>query len=359
MKHTTTCAVLHLLWTLLAASAQADRVALVAGGGTEGPGGRATNARLNGPFSTAAGPGGTLYIAEMPGNRICSVDRKGVLQAFAGDGEKGDRGDGGPANRARFNGIHHIVVAPGGTLYVADTFNNRVRKIDLRTGNVTAFLGTGQKGFAGDGGKASDAFCGGIYSLALDAGAENLYAADLDNRRIRRVHLSTGIVDTVAGNGERGVPTDGADACATPLVDPRAVAVDRNGNIYILERSGNAVRAVDRALHIRTVVGTGRPGPVTDTCPAREATLRSPKHLCIDRDGGVLIADSDNHSIRKYLPREERVVRIAGTGTAGAGGVGGAPDKLHLNQPHGVYVDPAGVLYIADSTNNRVLKIVR
>src|SRR5262249_49025398 len=179
------------------------------------------------------------------------------------------------------------------------------------------------------------------------------------NRRIRVVDLKTGIVHTVAGNGQRGVPQDGSDARSAPLVDPRAVAADRKGNVYILERSGHALRVVDADGKIRTVVGTGKAGATGDGGDARKATLNGPKHLGIDAEDNVLIADTENHVIRKYLPREGTIVRVAGTGKKGMAGLGGDPLKAELNQPHGVTVHASGMLYIADSSNNRVLRIER
>jgi len=144
----------------------------------------------------------------------------------------------------------------------------------------------------------------------------------------------------------------------SPLVDPRAVAADGKGNIYILERSGHALRFVDRQGQIRTVVGTGEKGESGDGGEARQATLNGPKHLCLDLEGNVIVADTENHLIRKYLPKEHRIVRVAGSGKKGTAGLGGSPELAELNQPHGVYVHRDGTLYIADSSNNRVLKIV-
>jgi DNA-binding beta-propeller fold protein YncE len=143
------------------------------------------------------------------------------------------------------------------------------------------------------------------------------------------------------------------------LVDPRAVAVDGKGNVYILERSGHALRVVDAEAKIRTVVGTGKAGASGDGGDAQQATLNGPKHLCIDAEGNVLIADTENHVIRKYLPREGTILRVAGTGKKGSSGVGGNPLQAELNQPHGVTVHASGILYIADSSNNRVLRIER
>jgi sugar lactone lactonase YvrE len=171
--------------------------------------------------------------------------------------------------------------------------------------------------------------------------------------------MTSGIIRLIAGDGQPGIPADGATAREAPLVDPRAVAADGEGNVYVLERGGHALRVVDRAGKIRTVAGTGNPGPADADGPALAATLRGPKHLCLDRDGTVIIADTDNHVIRRYRPKDGQLVRIAGTGKAGAAGVGSSPEQVELNQPHGVYVDAKGTLYIVDSLNNRVLKKVK
>ncbi len=332
---------------------------LVAGGGTGGDGARAADAKLNTPFAVAFDKAGNLFFVEMQGERVGKVDARGVVSTVAGTGTKGNGGDGGPARDASFNGMHNLVATPDGDLLLADTWNNRVRKLDAKTGKVTAMIGTGVKGFSGDDGPADKAQFGGIYCLALDAGGQRLYIADLDNRRIRMVDLKTNMVSTVAGNGDKGIPEDGALAAKAPLVDPRAVAVDAKGNVWILERSGHALRVVDRQGKIRTVVGTGKPGAGGDGGPARQATLNGPKHLCVDRDGNVLIADTENHLIRKYVVSEDKVVRVAGTGKKGSAGLGGPPDKAELSQPHGVYVHPSGAIFIADSSNNRILKIER
>jgi sugar lactone lactonase YvrE len=335
------------------------RLVLVAGGGTGGDGSKAIDAKLVEPFGIAFDRAGNMYVVELGGNAVLKVSARGVLTTCAGTGERADGGDGGPATRARLNGPHGLVFGPKGVLYIADTWNNRVRKLDLGSGVITAVAGTGVKGYGGDGGPATAAQFGGVYSVALDRRSRNLYLADLDNRRVRVVDLASGVVTTVAGNGARGVPADGADARTSPLWDPRAVAVDSRGNLYILERSGHALRVVDARGKIRTVVGTGKAGFSGDGGPARQTMLNGPKHLCVDADDNVILADTDNHVILKYLPREDRVMRVAGTGRQGTAGLGGPPEQAELNQPHGVYVDRSGVLYIADSFNHRVLRIER
>jgi len=349
-------AVVILIGTPFVNRALADKLVVVAGGGEE-KAGPATKVKLIAPFGVDFDKAGNMYIVELSGQRVHKVDGKGVLTTISGSGKKGDGGDGGPASKAEFNGMHSLAVAPTGDVYLADTWNNRVRKIDPKSGIISNLAGTGKKGYSGDDGPASKADFGGIYCIALDAKGTNLYLADLDNRRIRAVELATGVVRLVAGNGSKGVPKDGGDARSQPLVDPRAVAVDSKGNVYILERSGHALRVVDTAGKIRTVVGTGKPGADGDGGPGLKATLKGPKHLWIDRDDNVLIADSSNHLIRKYLPREDKIVRLAGTGKKGSAGAGGPPLKVDLNEPHGVYQHPSGTIYIVDSNNHRVLRL--
>jgi DNA-binding beta-propeller fold protein YncE len=349
-----------LLLRITSPSLLADKIVLVAGGGDGGDNLPATQARLNTPFGVDFDQAGNMFIVEMAGGeRVRRVDALGLLTTIAGTGEKGGTGDGGPALQARFNGMHSLALAPDGDIFVTDTWNNRVRKINAKTRVVSAFAGTGEKGFSGDGGRATEARFGGVFCAAFDAKGENLLLADLDNRRIRLVHLKTGLVKTVAGNGQRGVPVDGADPLASPLLDPRAVASDSKGRIYILERSGHALRVVETDGKIYTVAGSGKKGLSGDGGDARQATLSGPKHLCVDRDDNVIIADTDNHVIRKYLPREKKIVRVAGTGHQGSAGVGRPAEQAEFNQPHGVCVHRDGTLYIADSLNNRVLKIER
>lgn len=292
----------------------------------------------------------------MVGHRVRKVDRKGVLTTFAGTGGKGDHGDGGHTLDAEFNGRHSLAVSPGNIIYVTDTWNNRVRVIDPATGRISAFAGTGEKGF--DGGSALRARFGGIYCIALDPLGKQMYLADLDNHRIRAVDLLTNVVETIAGNGECGLPDDGAIAKESPLVDPEAVAADGDGNIYIVERSGHAVRLVDPDGKIRTIIGTGKPGASLGDGDPLKVQLNGPKHIEIDRNGDVFIADIENHRILKYLPGEQKVVLVAGTGKKGSKGLGGPPAEAELHQPHGVRIGPDGHLYISDSGNNRVLKVV-
>jgi hypothetical protein len=314
---------------------------------------------LREPFGVTFSSDGAAFIVEHSGHRVSRLSPQGTVRVIAGTGEHGFTGDDGPAIAARFNGPHHLLIGPDGHLYIADTWNNCVRRIDLKTGIVTRVAGTGEKGFSGDGGKAVEAKFGGIYAIAF--AGNTLFICDLDNRRVRAVDLKAGIVRTVAGNGEKGVPVDGQDALTQPLVDPRAIAVDTVGRLYILERNGHALRVVDRSGKIHTVAGNGTPGFSGDGGPAREALLRGPKHISIDSDDGVLISDTENHVIRRYSPKNGGIItRVAGTGAAGADGVGNAAEQCMLNRPHGAQMHPGTrAIYISDSDNHRVLRIER
>ncbi len=315
---------------------------------------------LNEPFAIDFDTRGHIFIVEHEGHRISMFDRNsGRLSRLAGTGTPGLAGDDGPAAEAQLNAPHHALVGPDGNLYVADTLNFCVRKIDLHNDShvISRVAGTGQKGFSGDGGRALEAQFGGIYAIAFRD--RLLYIDDLDNRRIRTVNLDTGIVSTVAGNGEKGVPQEGEPARTQPLLDPRAVAVDGKGNIYILERNGHVLRMVDTAGRIHTVAGSGEQGATRDDCAARDAKMNGPKSIVMDRDGeSVLIADTENHVIRRYSPTDGRLTRVAGTFEKGNAGIGGPARECQLNRPHGVKRDPTtGALYIADSENHRVLSV--
>ncbi|MBI3882532.1 MAG: hypothetical protein HY301_21030 [Verrucomicrobia bacterium] len=333
-------------------ASRAAKIVLVAGGAKDATGIPATEALLKEPFGTDFDKAGNAYIIEMmSGNRLLKIDSHGVLTHVAGTGKAGYSGDGGPALAAEFHGPHNLAVLPDGNVLIADTWNGHVRKVDVKSGTVSTVPGWGV-----DGPKAKGS---GPYCIALDFTGTRLYIADLT--RVHVLDLATGKARVVAGNGRKGRPDDGSVATESPLSDPRAVAADRKGNVYILERGGNALRVVDAAGKIRTVVNaSGAKGGAGDGGPALAATMNGPKHLCVDGDDNVIIADAESNLVRKYLPKEGKIVRVAGTGKKGAAGVGGDPLQCEVYRPHGVVVHPqTGELYITDSYNNRVLKIVK
>lgn len=333
------------------------KLVLLAGGGTADAGKAPTECRLREPFGTAVDSKGRLYIIEMAqGERLLRVEADGTLAVLAGDGKKGAEGDGGPAAKARFNGAHALCIGPDDAVYIADTWNNTIRRIDPATGVITTIAGTGKKGFAGDGGPAVKAEFSGSFSVAIDAAGTRLCVADLGNRRVRVIDLKSGVVTTAAGNGAKGVPTDGAKAVEAPLADPRAACWDAKGNLYVLERGGNALRVVDTDGKIRTVVNTsGKPGGTGDGGPGLAATTTGPKHLCCDAAGNVLIADAESQLVRVWVPSTGVIHRVAGTGKKGSAGVGGPATEVQLARPHGVTVRPDGKLIITDSYNDRIL----
>ena len=330
---------------------RAGTIVLVAGGSEDRTGIPAERAKLHEPFGVEFNRAGEMYIVEMiAGNRLLKVDARGVLTHVAGQREAGDAGDGGPSLAAQFRGPHNLAILPDGEVLIGDTWNGRVRRVDPAQGTVSTLPGFNVA--------ADKARTNGPYCISLSFDGAQLFVADL--RRVHSVDVKTGAVRVVAGNGEKGVPADGAVATEAPLVDPRAVAQDRKGNLYILERGGHALRVVGRDGRIRTVVNRpGRKGADGDGGDALAATMNGPKHLCIDLEDNVVIADAENHLVRKYIPATGTIVRVAGTGKKGAAGIGGPPEQCELARPHGVTVHRDGTLYITDSYNDRILKIVK
>jgi sugar lactone lactonase YvrE len=334
-----------LLALLVVPSARAERIVLVAGGADAAT-------KLHEPFGVDFDRAGSLFIVEMEkGNRLLRLDARGTLVHVAGQMAAGDAGDGTTAPlAAQFRGPHNLAVLPDGRIALADTWNGRVRTVAPASGNVASLAGYGVP--------ADKARANGPYCITLTPDGTRLLIADL--RRVHALELATGRLTVLAGNGEKGVPRDGARATESPLSDPRAAAMDRKGNLYILERNGHALRVVAPDGTIRTVVNaSGKKGAGGDGGDALAATMNGPKHLCVDRDGTVLIADAENHLIRRYVPATGKILRVAGTGKRGTTGLGGPPKQAELARPHGVSIAPDGTLYITDSYNDRILKIVK
>jgi sugar lactone lactonase YvrE len=309
------------------------------------------------PFSIAIDSRGVQYVAEMTQHRVVAIDPLGSVRVVVGTGEKGFSGDGGPGENATLNGPHHILLDAQERLLIADTFNGAVRRWDPKTGRIETIAGTGKPGDGGDEGIANQTAMAGAYSLAMTPGGKELWVVDLENRKVRSIDLASGRLKTVAGNGQKGIPVNGQPATQQPLFDPRAIAIGADGVAYLIERGGHAVRRIDRDGTITTVAGSGKQGFSGDGGDPLAATFHGPKHAEVDAQNRLLVVDTENHAVRRIDWKEGRIETVAGTGRKGAQGIGGPANQLELNRPHGVWVDPSGWLWISDSSNNRVVRV--
>jgi len=235
-----------------------SKVTLIDGSWNPGEGGSMTTQPhpLNRPFGVDFDSKGRMWIVELEGGRV-HRSANGVRKQVGGDGSKSYRGDGGSLGQATFNGMHNLAIAPDDSVYIADSWNHCIRRIDAK-GHITTYAGSGKAGFSGDDGTAAKAQFNYIMCITLNPSGEKLHVADLKNRRIREIDLKSDKVLTIAGNGQRGIPKDGAKATEAPLVDPRAVCSDTAGNVYVLERGGHALRVVRPDGRIYTVAGNGK-----------------------------------------------------------------------------------------------------
>lgn len=384
-------------------------ITTVAGNGLPlfmGDGGQATTASLNAPSGVGVDTSGNLFIADTKNNRIRMVDPSGVISTLAGNGVAGFSGDGASATAARVNQPFGLSF-DAGAVFVADTFNHRIRKVDLATRKISTIAGNGVNGFLGDGGPAASAAFS--YPYGVSASGSNTFVADTSNYRIRKI--SGGNISTVAGNGIRAFTGDGGLATSASLNTVYGVSVDAIGNLWISDTLNSRIRKVSSGV-IDSVAGTGRifccaddqrpatavelwsPGGVAqlgsdvlvadtlnhrimrvnaagiastfaggtqsgaggDGGQATAANLNKPQALAVDASGNVYIADNGNNKIRKVSP-SGIISTFAGTGVAGGSGDGGAATSATLREPSGVTVDPSGNLYIADTGNHRIRKV--
>src|SRR5580658_3309533 len=272
--------------------------------GFAGDAGPAEKALLNGPFDLCFDRAGNLYFSDTFNNRIRRVDAaRGVITTVAGNGEKAYSGDGGPAIHAALNEPYGVVVDRNGNLYIADRLNRRVRRVDAATGIITTLAGTGEAAYSGDGGPAERAGLAEPNGLAFGPHETVLYITDVADNRVRVVDLASGVIATFAGTGAAEHSGDGRAADAAGTFGARAVKVGADGTVYILERQGSSLRAVDSVTGIiATIAGTTARGYAGDGGPALSAVFDAPKEMAIDRDGGLLIVDTENHAIRRIDP---------------------------------------------------------
>ena len=326
-----------------------------AGRDFSGDGGPATAARLLAPAGVALDPAGNLYIADTADHRIRKVTPGGTISTYAGSGNFGFSGDGGPATAAELNFPRDVALDPAGNLYIADSGNSRIRKVSPG-GTISTYAGSGSRGFSGDGGPAAAAQLNNPVGMALDP-AGNLYIADITNNRIRKV-TSGGTISTYAGSGSFGFSGDGGPATAAQLNVPVGVALDPAGNLYIADQGNSRIRKVTPGGTISTYAGTDTPGFSGDGGPATAAQLNVPVGVAVDPAGNLYIADSGSSRIRKVGPGGTiSTYAGGGGGTPGFLGDGGPATAAYLNNPVGVTLDPAGNLYIADLGNARVRKV--
>ncbi len=332
------------------------KISTFAGTGVQGfggDGGPATEAQIDNPFGVVRGPDGALWFCEYTGQRIRKVNPDGTIGTVAGTGATGYSGDGGPALQATFNLPHEIRFDSEGNAYLTDMRNHVIRRIDGRTRVITTVAGTGKAGYSGDGGPATAAELKQPHSLQFGPDG-SLYICDIGNHVIRRVDMKSGVISTFAGTGEPGPTPDGAPIQGTPLKGPRSLDVDRDGNLWLATREGNQVFKLDlRENRVFHVAGTGKSGFTGNGGPAKEATLSGPKGIAIDGEGNVWLADCESHSIRLVDAKTGRLELIAGTGKKG-NGPDGDPLQCHMARPHGVFVDADGAVYIGDSEAHRI-----
>jgi DNA-binding beta-propeller fold protein YncE len=308
---------------------------------------------VNNPYGLVIGPDRGLYFCDLDNQRIRRLDlRTHRTTTIAGNGQKAYSGDGGSAAGASLNMPHEIQFDSAGNLYIAERDNHVVRKVNATTGVISTFAGTGAPGFSGDGGPATRAQLRQPHSIIVDPRGR-LLICDIGNHRIRQVELSSGTIETYGGTGERQPTPDGAPVKSAPLNGPRTIAIDRDGNLYLALREGNAIyRIAPKAATVHHVAGTGEQGYSGDDGPARVARLGGPKGLAYAR-GNLYVADTENHVIRRIHFKTGIITTVLGTGQRGDGP---EPDPLRcrLSRPHGVFVDAAGVLYVGDSEAHRI-----
>jgi sugar lactone lactonase YvrE len=327
---------------------RAPTVSTLIGTGTPGYSDR----EVNNPYGLVIGPDGALYFCDLGNQRIRRFDFKTRrTSTIAGSGRTGYDGNGGPATEASLNLPHEIQFDSAGNLYIAERDNHVIRKVDAKTRIISTLAGTGVPGFSGDGGPASEAQLRQPHSIAVDR-ARGLLICDVGNHRVRRVDLQSERIDVYAGTGDRAPTRDGAPLKGTPLNGPRTMAFS-GADLYLVLREGNAIyRIAPGNGTIHHVAGTGSQGYTGDGAPARLAMFAGPKGIACAKSS-LYVADTENHVIRHIDVRSGVITTVLGTGRRGDGPEPN-PAECALSRPHGVLVDRAGRLYVADSEAHRI-----
>jgi sugar lactone lactonase YvrE len=332
--------------------------------GFSGDGGPATNAQLNGPTGLAFDSTGNLYVADTDNSCIRMISTDGTIVTVAGTNARDFGGDGGPAVQAALNQPEGMAADSAGNLYIADTFNNRIRMI-APDGTITTFAGTGFPGGAGDDGPAASATLFLPTDVAIDHSG-SLYIADLGAVRIRKVFQ--GVITSVAGSLTAfQFPYDSAPALSVRISGPTGVAVDASGAFYFaagsvgsgsgLTRGDFKIWKVTPAGLFSTVAGNGNNSFSGDGGPAAKAQIDTPAGMAMDSAGNLYFADPAANRVRK-ISTDGTITTVAGTGVAGFGGENGPATAAFLNGPMGVAVSPDGHLFIADTGNNRIREVL-
>jgi streptogramin lyase len=324
-----------------------------------GDAGSAAQINVGAPFGVEIGPDGALYVTEVHNHRVRRLDlTTGQLTTVAGCGRAGYSGDGGLATEAELNEPYEVRFAENGDMYFVEMKNHLVRKVDAQTGIISTVAGAGKPGYGGDGGPATEALFKNPHSIALD-GRDGLYVADIGNHRIRRIDLESGVVESVAGDGQRQPPRDGQTAQENPVLGPRALFVDGT-TMWVALREGHSVWTLDLGSgQWSHVAGTGQKGFSGDGGPAKAATFNGPKGIAVDADGHVYVVDTENQAIRRIDTNSGLISTVAGVGPErrGGSGDGGPATKAELDRPHGICIGPDRAIYIGDTLNHRVRRV--
>lgn len=319
-----------------------------------GQGVEATSVPLLLPTGVAYDGAGNLYIAEAGNHRVRKVDAQGWMTSLAGNGQQGYGGDGGPATAAQVDTPVCVALDGSGSVYVCDSHNHRVRRVDAVTGVITTVVGTGAAGFAGDGGAATAAMLDLPVAIAVD-GTGNLWVADAREHRVRRVDAGTGVIRTVAGTGAEGFSGDGGLSIAAMLDAPSGLALDAGGNLYVADAHNGRVRRIDGATGVITTVAGG--GSSVADAGATAVRLRLPRGVAVDAAGRLYISDATDLRVRQVDAANGVAVTVAGSGVEGFSGEMGSPTAATMQRPAGVALSPAGLLTVAEAGDGRVRQV--